>query len=41
MKALKDHVKTITLDNGLEFSAHEKIAKELDTDIYFAHPYAS
>jgi len=38
---LKDKVKTITLDNGLEFAAHEVIAKGLDADIYFAHPYSS
>ena len=32
---------TITADNGKEFAAHEQIAKELNTDIYFAHPYSS
>jgi len=32
---------TVTLDNGKEFSAHEKIAKSLSIDIYFAHPYSS
>jgi IS30 family transposase len=41
MKKLKDHIKTITFDNGLEFSEHEKIAHALNADIYFAHPYAS
>lgn len=41
MRHLKNKVKTIALDNGLEFSAHEKIAEGLKTDIYFAHPYAS
>jgi len=41
MKALKSKVKTITFDNGLEFAEHEKIAKGLSADIYFAHPYAS
>lgn len=41
MKTLKDRIKTITFDNGLEFSEHEKIAQALDADIYFAHPYAS
>ena len=41
MADLKEKVKTITFDNGLEFSAHESIAKELEADIYFAHPYAS
>jgi IS30 family transposase len=41
MQNLKDRVKTITFDNGLEFSWHEAIAEGLDADIYFAHPYAS
>jgi len=41
MSAFKDRVKTITFDNGLEFSDHEKIASALEADIYFAHPYAS
>lgn len=41
MQHLKDRVKTITLDNGLEFAGHETIAEGLETDIYFAHPYAS
>lgn len=34
-------VKSITFDNGKEFSAHERIAKLLNTEIYFAHPYSS
>ena len=38
---MKDKVKTITFDNGLEFSAHESIAEGLEAAIYFAHPYAS
>jgi len=41
LEPLKDKVKTITLDNGLEFSAHEAVADGLDAKIYFAHPYAS
>lgn len=41
MQHLKDRVKTITLDNGLEFAKHEAIAEGLGADIYFAHPYAS
>jgi transposase, IS30 family len=32
---------TITLDNGKEFSGHEKIAESLNINIYFAHPYSS
>ena len=32
---------TITLDNGGEFAAHEKVAKAVNASIYFAKPYAS
>jgi IS30 family transposase len=31
----------IMADNGKEFADHERIAKMLNTDVYFAHPYAS
>lgn len=41
MGHLKDKIKTITLDNGLEFAKHEEIARDLQADIYFAHPYCS
>ena len=41
LKPHKGKVLTITQDNGKEFSSHEKLAKELEVDIYFAHPYAS
>jgi len=41
MTPLKDKVHTITFDNGMEFADHETIAKSLDADIYFAHPYSS
>lgn len=34
-------VHTITSDNGREFAGHEKIAKQLNTQFYFAHPYSS
>ena len=40
---LKDHlagVKTITFDNGKEFTNHCKIAQHLDCQTYFAHPYS-
>jgi IS30 family transposase len=36
-----DLVHTITVDNGSEFSHHQRIAAQLKADIYFAHPYAS
>ncbi|KEQ18428.1 IS30 family transposase [Endozoicomonas numazuensis] len=32
---------TITLDNGGEFAAHEKVAKAVSADVFFAKPYAS
>lgn len=34
-------VESITSDNGKEFAAHQRIAKELATEVYFAHPYSS
>jgi transposase, IS30 family len=37
----KKHVLTITSDNGTEFAEHQVIAKKLNTDFYFAHPYSS
>jgi transposase, IS30 family len=37
----KKHVLTITTDNGPEFAEHKRIAKALDTKVYFAHPYCS
>ena len=41
-RKLKGHkVRSLTFDNGKEFSQHEAMAKELKTKIYFAHPYSS
>jgi IS30 family transposase len=37
----RDVCHTITFDNGLEFSEHKAIAKALEAECYFAHPYAS
>jgi len=34
-------LKTITFDNGTEFTRHEDMAKVLPVDIYFAAPYSS
>ena len=31
---------TITFDNGKEFTNHQRIARQLDLETYFAHPYA-
>lgn len=33
--------KTITSDNGLEFSSLSKIENSTDTKAYFTHPYSS
>jgi len=32
---------TITCENGSEFADYQEIAEELNTDVYFVHPYAS
>ena len=37
----KEHVHTITADNGREFAGHEEVARELEAQVYFAHPYSS
>ena len=37
----KEHVYTITSDNGTEFAEHKQAARRLDADFYFAHPYCS
>ncbi|WP_257670979.1 IS30 family transposase [Parapedobacter tibetensis] len=37
----KDHVHTITSDNGSEFADHSHIAKKLGAGFFFAHPYSS
>jgi IS30 family transposase len=36
-----ENVHTITVDNGKEFAYHEQIAKRLNSEVYFAHPYHS
>lgn len=41
LSLLKEHVLTLTSDNGKEFSCHEKIAASLEADFYFATPYHS
>lgn len=41
-KCLPKHKRhTITYDNGIQFSQHEILSRDLETDIYFAHPYHS
>jgi len=42
-RLLGDHtswIKTLTVDNGKEFTRHEKIAKSLDLNIFFCDPYS-
>ena len=41
LSPFKDHIKSITTDNGTEFACHEMIGKSLGVTIYFADPYAS
>jgi len=41
LNSLPVRVHTVTSDNGREFADHERIARELRTDVYFAHPYSS
>lgn len=41
LKEWKPWLKTITTDNGKEFAQHQDIAKSLEIDYFFAHPYHS
>lgn len=41
LHSIKDYVKTITFDNGREFTRHKTIAKQLQCATYFAKPYQS
>ena len=41
LKPIKDQLKTITADNGKEFSLHEYVAQALEIDWYFADPYSA
>ena len=41
LKPLAARVKTLTFDNGKEFTGHETIATALNADCYFADPYSS
>ncbi len=41
LEGFHDRVKTITYENGKEFSGHESIAKFSGSKAYFAHPYSS
>jgi IS30 family transposase len=39
LKPYEETVCTITSDNGQEFAHHESIKEQLQTTVYFAHPY--
>jgi len=41
MAPYKEKVLSITSDNGSEFTRHQRIAKKLQTEFFFAHPYSS
>jgi len=41
LKSLGHRVHSLTVDNGKEFSLHQKIAAALKAKVYFAHPYCS
>jgi IS30 family transposase len=38
---IKNHIKTMTADNGKEFAEHKQISNELELGFYFADPYKS
>mgnify|MGYP003305525896 CR=1 FL=1 len=37
----KGNILSITTDNGTEFTEHKRIASNLNTTVYFVHPYCS
>jgi IS30 family transposase len=41
LKKRKIPWKTLTLDNGKEFSEHKEITRQTGVSVYFCHPYAS
>ena len=41
LKPYQVATRTITFDNGKEFANHQNIAQKLQSEVYFAHPYAS
>ena len=41
LASYKEHVHTITSDNGSEFAQHQEISVQLEADFFFAHPYSS
>jgi len=41
LRPMADKVRTLTLDNGKEFSLHQAISANLEIAVFFADPYAS
>ena len=41
LEPYKQYIKTITTDNGTEFTFHEYITQKLGVKVYFADPYSS
>lgn len=41
LKPMGNRLMTITADNGKEFAQHQRVAKSLSAEYYFAHPYSS
>ena len=41
LSSFRQHVLTITTDNGKEFSGHKDITAALGAQVYFANPYHS
>ena len=39
LRPYKEHIRTITTDNGTEFTNFKQIEEELDTQVYYARPY--
>jgi IS30 family transposase len=41
LQPIPERLYTITGDNGKEFAEHERISRVLNTDFFFAHPFAA
>jgi len=41
LQPISERLHTITGDNGKEFAEHERISRELNTDFFFANPFAA
>ena len=41
LKGLKEHVRSITYDNGLEFAEHQQVSDYCGSTAYFTEPYKS